>query len=320
MQLCQVALSGPPDRRQETIRWYTDGLGLVSAGGTTFAGAEMAQVQGIDAPTVDFDLDWLVDRSEFMQLELFAYRQPTPRPKRQDRSPAEVGYSVLCIHVHDLDRTLARLAELGTTALTPTVGSRGDRHVTVEDPSGAVIELFERDLTWDDGARPEARPEVNAAVRGVRLTVLDPGRTETWLTDVLGLHKLPAPVHGREHQPLWGAPAGAGAPTTVAYSDGRSFIEVVSYENAGADWAEDHQLCDQGILNIAFGTPDRATYYAVRRRVEGGPYRLNRHLVLAYDLEADYAVDDQGFSVELIYMEPAQYPNYGFSPKSVNPD
>ncbi|WP_342661409.1 hypothetical protein [Rhodococcus ruber] len=313
-----MALSGPTDRREETIRWYTEGLGFLDAGGTTFAGADMAEVQGINHPTVDFDLDWVVDRSEFMQLELFAYRQPTPRPKRRDRSPADVGYSVLCIHVLDFDGTLARLAELGTTPLGPVLGARGDRHVTVEDPAGAQIELFERDIQLGNAVETALRPEVNAAVRGVRLTVLDPARTDIWLTEVLGLRRLSDSVHGDEHRTLWNVPEEAGASTVVAYTDARSFIEVVSYERGSADWPADYQLSDQGILNIALGTPDRDTYFAVRTRVEEGPYVLNRHLVLADDLEADYALDDQGFSVELIYMEPAQYQNFGFRPRTVH--
>lgn len=316
MQLCQIALSGATSRASETVRWYRDGLGFLDAGGTTFSGADMAAVQGIDTDNVDFDLAWLVDRSSFMQLELFAYREPVPHPPRKDRTTADVGYRVVCIHVLDFDGTLSRLAELGTHPLSETVGPAGDRRVCVSDPNGARIELLERDVSFSgsDGEAP-LRPDVNAAVRGIRLVVLAPDLTRKWFTQVLGLWELESPVHGPEHDVLWDLPSDVSAVDRAAFTDGRSFFEVVSYGDQSRDWPAGYQLCDEGILNFALGTPDRDTYFTVRGRVESGPYRLNRHLVLAEDLEADYSVDDQGFSVELIYMEPSNYAQYGFEPK-----
>src|SRR5918996_3416550 len=110
MRLCQIALSVTDLRR--THAWYRDALGFVPAGGTNlFAGPLTTMVQGV--PRAASTCWWLVDRQDLFQLELFEFRSPPVRRLPADWRPCDIGYSMVGVHVSDLEGALARLERAG---------------------------------------------------------------------------------------------------------------------------------------------------------------------------------------------------------------
>ncbi|WP_322544785.1 hypothetical protein U2G91_02190 [Rhodococcoides fascians] len=307
MLINQIALSGR-SALADVSRWYAEGLGFVDAGGTSFAGPEIAQLQGIDLPTVALDLQWAIDRNDFMQLELFSYTEPVARPRAADWSPEVVGYNVLMVHVQDFDTTLANLAALGTHPSTDVIGEAGSRRACVADPNGTLIEIMEDDVT--SGSAVPIRPGVNAAVRGVRVTVPDLDKARKFFMEAIGL--TPAnPVHNAAHEALWGLTG--QEPKMFALTEGRSIVELVQYAQTRPRPA-DYRVCDEGILNIALGSIEKDDYLRTRARVEEAGHTLFSEFILSSDVEVNYVSDSEGnFNVELMYMATAAHKSFGFS-------
>ncbi|HUO74198.1 MAG TPA: hypothetical protein VMU39_25725, partial [Solirubrobacteraceae bacterium] len=91
-QVCIVARDGA-----QTARWYTQGLGMLPAGGNVFFGKLTERVQAVPNPLLR--AFWALDRQGFFQVEIFQYRKPRSRPRRLDWSPADWGYSMVGVHV-----------------------------------------------------------------------------------------------------------------------------------------------------------------------------------------------------------------------------
>lgn len=308
LRICQVAISG---RRTfaEAERWYVEGLGFEAAGGADFAGPDQAGVAGIDVPTLDTRLDWLVGRDEFFQLEYFSFREPETRPKRDDWTVADVGYNVVGVHVMAFDDTLERLAVLGSVPVGAVVGVDGDRRAVVLDPNGVVFELMERDIAAP-AARPPVRPEGNPAVRFVRATVADLGRSRRFFVETLGLE----PVSTELHSPQQEAALGVGeAPVdSEVVAAGGCFVELVQYaEGVARERPQDFRISDEGILNVACGSVVPGPVREARDRVHAGPYAVHDD-VRAPEFELNYVTDDQGFSVELLYIGASKHVEFGF--------
>jgi short-subunit dehydrogenase len=93
-------------------------------------------------------------------------------------------------------------------------------------------------------------------------------------------------------------------------------VELVEYADPrGRPWPPDYRISDQGLLNIAFGFRKRAEFEAAYRRCQeagiaanGPPFRLGAWSVV-------YVNDPQGFSVELLHVEPWYEARMGFSPR-----
>ncbi len=307
MLVNQIALSGRASLA-EVSRWYVDGLGFLDAGGATFAGPEIAQLQGIDLPTVALDMRWAIDRNDFMQLELFCYTEPVARPRTDDWAPDVVGYNVLMVHVVDFDDTLARLAALGTHPTTDPIGTPRRRRACVADPNGVLVEIMEDDLASSTAVT--VRPELNAAVRGVRVTVPDLERARDFFVDAIGLRPT-EPLHTSAHEALWGL--AQSTPEVVALTEGRSVIELVHYPHTRPR-PKDYRICDEGILNIALGSTDKDAYLRTRARVDDRGHTLHNEFILSADVEVNYVTDAQGtFNVELMFMGTAAHASFGFS-------
>ena len=310
MLVAQVAFNGTASL-ETVVAFYVDGLGfLPTAGGLAVGGPEIARLQGIDAPTAELDMRWAVDRTEFMQLELFTYTQPVPRPRPSDWSPAHVGYNIVTVHVSDFDSTLARLAQQEVALQSDVAGPAGDRRVCVADPNGNLVELVER----DPSPQVEAlRPEVNAAIRGIRITVPDLAGAKALFTEALGLTVSATALHDASHEALWGL-AGQ-VPELMALTDGRLVVELANYGPATRGWPEGHRISDVGVLNIAFASSDnKQDYVDTRARIAAGPHTVHPEAVLRPDLMGSYVTSDQGFSVELIYIEPSAFADFGWIP------
>ncbi|HYU59475.1 MAG TPA: SDR family NAD(P)-dependent oxidoreductase [Solirubrobacterales bacterium] len=310
MRLCQIASSVTDLRRAHA--WY-EKLGFLPAGGTNlFAGPIATMVQGV--PRAASTCWWLVDRQDQLQIELFEFRSPPVRRMPADWRPNDVGYSMLGIHVGDLDATLGRLAEDGTEPLSESLGDAGARRVCVRDPDGVLVELMEEDPR---APRPRERPRPDApAVRSVTLSVPSLERSRRVFEDVLGLKPAEGVgLHAPEHEALWGL-EGAKRESALLWADDM-LVELVEYlDPRGRDWPDGYRISDQGLLNIAFGFRDREEFErAYRRCIDSGliancpPVRLGAWSVV-------YVNDADGFSIELLHAEPWYEGQMGFSPRS----
>jgi short-subunit dehydrogenase/catechol 2,3-dioxygenase-like lactoylglutathione lyase family enzyme len=312
VRLSQIALSVTDLRRAQ--RWYREVLGLEPAGGTNlFAGPLASMVQGV--PRSASTCWWLVDRQDLFQVELFEFRSPLVRSLPRDWRPCDIGYTTVSFCVADLERTLARAAATGTAPLSDPVGEPGARRVCVRDPEGVLIELME-----DDPRAPEPRgrprPGLGAVARSVTLSVPDLERSRRLFAGTLGLEPANGlDLHGPEHEALWGLD-GARRESLLLWADD-VLVELVHYtEPAGRPWPPGYRISDQGLLNIAFGFRRRAEFEAAHRRcleaglsANGPPLRLGAWSVV-------YVNDDQGFSVELLHVEPWYERQMGFRPRA----
>lgn len=311
MRLCQIAVSVTDLRR--TQRWYRQVLGLEPAGGTNlFAGPLATMVQGV--PRSASTCWWLVDRQDFLQLELFEFRSPLVRRLAADWRPCDIGYTTISLSVADLDATLERASAAATPPLTTPIGERGERRVCVRDPEGVLIELMEDDPRAA-APRQRPRPGIGAVARSVTLSVPDLERSRRSFVDVLGLEIADGlSLHGPEHEALWGM-EGARRKSLPLWADD-VLIELVEYTDpVGRPWAPGHRISDQGLLNIAFGFRTRAEFEAAQRRCRKAGLQANGPPLRFGAWSVVYVNDDQGFSVELLHVEPWYEKQMGFKPR-----
>ena len=311
MRLSQIALSVSDLRRSQ--RWYRDVIGLEPGGGTNlFAGPLSSMVQGV--PRAASTCWWLVDRQDLFQVELFEFRSPLVRPLPPDWRPCDVGYTTVSFWVDDLDAVVERARGAGSEPLTEPVGEPGERRVCLRDPDGVLVELMEDDPR-SDAPRERPRADIGAVARAVTLSVPELDRSRRFFADVLGLAAAEGvELHRPEHEALWGL-AGAERERVCLWADD-FLVELVAYSKPlGRPWPEGYRISDLGILNIAFGFRRRSEFDDAWRRcsaagVEGNgpPLRLGAWSVV-------YVNDDQGFSVELLHVEPWYEGRLGFRPR-----
>jgi short-subunit dehydrogenase/catechol 2,3-dioxygenase-like lactoylglutathione lyase family enzyme len=312
VRLSQIAISVADLRRAQ--RWYHEVLGLEPAGGTNlFAGPLASMVQGV--PRSASTCWWLVDRQDLFQIELFEFRSPLVRSLPREWRPCDIGYTTISFWVADLDQTLERAAAAGSPPLSEPVGESGARRAGVRDPDGVLIELMEEDPR---APQPRERPRagVGAVARSVTLSVPDLERSRRFFGETLGLEAADGvELHTPEHEALWGL-EGARRQSVLLWADD-VLVELVEYmEPEGRPRPPGYRISDQGLLNIAFGFRRQAEFDAAYRRCEqagleanGPPLRLGAWSVV-------YVNDDQGFSVELLHVEPWYERRMGFRPRS----
>lgn len=289
-QVCVVARDG-----RATKRWYVDGLGLLPAGRSVFFGRLTERVQAVPRPFLH--AHWAIDGQELFQVEIFEYRRPRPRPRRADWTPADWGYSIVGVHVRDLDATLARLADLGTLPQAAHDAS-GDRRVCVHDPDGNLVELYERDPLVDV-APALARPGVQATVRAVTVSMPDLDAFCERAERGLGLVREQLTLHGPEHERLWGLD-GAGRRSAVLRGGGVA-LEVVQYERPlGRPWPDGYRLCDLGYMNVAVGFRDTAEFERRRESARAAGWTPHGKALEAGVFRVIYVDDPDGFDVELV--------------------
>jgi short-subunit dehydrogenase/catechol 2,3-dioxygenase-like lactoylglutathione lyase family enzyme len=312
LRLSQIAVSVSDLRRAQ--RWYRDVLGLEPGGGTNlFAGPLASMVQGI--PRSASTCWWLVDRQDFFQIELFEFRSPLVRPLPPDWRPCDVGYTTVAFWVDDLDGALDRARQTGSQPLTDPIGEAGERRVCVRDPDGVLIELMEDDPR-SDAPRERPRPGVPAVARAVTLSVPDLQRSLRFFGDVLGLPVAAGvELHRPEHEALWGLD-GAKSERVCLWADD-FLVELVSYSDPpGSPSPEGYRISDLGLLNIAFGFRKRAEFEVACRRCSEAGHKGNGPPVRLGAWSVVYVNDDQGFSVELLHVEPWYEGQMGFRPRS----
>ena len=307
--LCQIAFSvldGPG-----ALRWYQRAFGLTTAGGTRmFRGPLATRVQGL--PKVASTCRWLLDAQDFFQLEMFQFARPKPRPRRPDARPCDIGYARVGIHVAEFDAALVRLAQLDARPLAPPVGPIGARRACVRDLEGNFLERMEDDPRGPD-KRARPRRGAGVAVRSITLSVPDLGRARRFFADTLGLRESPVGLHEPGHEALWGLD---GAKCDALVLDaGDLFVELVQYTDpTGRAWPDGYRISDQGLLNVAFGFRDKAAFEAAYARCRAAGHRPNGEPLGLGAWSVVYVNDDQGFSVELLFVRPWYDGRMGFKP------
>lgn len=296
--LNQIALSVRDLRR--THQWYVDVFGFAMAGGTeAFKGYLAEKVQGI--PGARSSCWWLIDRQDFLQLELFEFERPFPRPLPRDWSRADTGYSTIGIHVSDFDATLARAVRHGSPGLSAAIGEPGRRRVCLRDPDGVLIEVMEDDpRATSPRARP--RPELPSVVRYVTLTVPDLSRAREFFVTGMGLDVATGiPLHGPEHEALWGLD-GARSESALLWADDL-LVELVEYvQPRGRPWPANYCISDRGLLNIAVGFRTGSALRRARTAAVTAGATPNWIMLDLLNWGVVYIDDPQRFSVELLYV------------------
>lgn len=290
-QVCIVARDG-----KRTAHWYTQGLGMLPAGRNVFFGKLTERVQAVPGPLLH--AFWALDGQGFFQVEIFQYVKPTSRPRRLDWTPADWGYSTVGVHVRDFDAALERLAAIGSLPYTEPIGPSGERRVCVPDPDGNLVELYERD-PLAGVASPHERPDLDATVRVVTVSVPDLEAFCARAERGLGLVREELDLHEPEHEHLWGLDR-ARRKATVLRGGGVA-LEVVQYESPpGRPWPDSYRLSDLGYMNVAVGFRDTGDFdrWFTKAQAEGWiPH--GRPLEIAI-FRVMYVDDPDGFDVEML--------------------
>jgi len=300
-----------------THAWYTAAFGYVPCSGTNaFKGYLAEKVQGV--PGARSSCWWLGDEQEFFQLELFQFERPETRPLADDWRPCDIGYSSIVLLVRNFDETLARLRVLGSELLTLPQGESGNRRVCVKDPEGVLLELLESDPLDHRGLL--VNPDVPVLTLGVTVSVPDLAASLAYFCDALGLIEAPElDLHRPEHEALWGL-EGAQAERRVLRA-GDSLVELVQYTNpVGTPMAADYRVSDQGLLNIALGFRSKKLFSATHQRCLQSGIKGNWRPLNMGAWNVVYVNDEQGFSVELLQVQPWYDAQMGFTPRKTSPN
>jgi catechol 2,3-dioxygenase-like lactoylglutathione lyase family enzyme len=311
MECCQLALSTMDLTR--THWWYQRALGFVAAGERRQRGGpEFAAVPGL--PEVSLDVWCLVGRQPFVQIEMIEFARPRMRPRPATWRRSDIGYTTVGIHVPDFDAAVTRIDNVGGQFLTDPIGRRGDRRVSLLDPDDTLVELMEAAPEWQPLAIPGDRVGW-PAIATVSLSVRDLGRARAFWVDVIGASPLPDDaVHRVEHEALWGL-AGSVRHTAVVRA-GTIAVELVRYDSPiSRGRPAGYFLSDQGILNVAIGSTDKREFDAVYARATAQGFRGHTEpWTVPGVATVVYLTDDQGFSVELLHVEPGSLARMGFAP------
>ena len=306
-QVCIVARNG-----KLTARWYTAGLGMLPAGRTVFFGKLAKRVQAVPGPL--FHAFWALDGQGFFQVEIFQYLKPSSRPRRLDWTPADWGYSTVGVHVRDFDAALARLAALGSLPYTEPIGPVGERRVCMPDPDGNLVELHERDPLAEI-APPLERPDLDATVRVVTVSVPNLEAFCARAERGFGLVREDLRLHGPEHEHLWGLD-GAERNAAVLRGGGVA-LEVVEYASPrGRPWPDGHRLSDFGCMNVAVGFRDSGEFDRCFASARAEGWTPHARPVEAGLARVMYVDDPDGFDVEMLCARTWADRLTGFAPST----
>jgi NAD(P)-dependent dehydrogenase (short-subunit alcohol dehydrogenase family)/catechol 2,3-dioxygenase-like lactoylglutathione lyase family enzyme len=307
--ICQVAFSAVDART--LLSWYQSAFGLLPSGTTLFGGPLATRVQGIERNLSV--CRWLVDSQDFFQLEFFSFVSPKTRKRPTHDRLCDLGYRMIGIHVSDFEATMARLRKL--RSVPRTIGEAPSRMACVRDPEGNWVEIFERDPLA--GRAPEkARADLTATVRSVTLSVPDlDAASKIWI-EGFGLPNASEPLHGVEHEALWGL-TGARREAKVVQAGG-VLLELVEYQAPEpARHPPDYQISDQGIMNIALGFSSAAEFDAFYDRAVAIGCRPNGEPLDIGVFKVMYVNEPVGGeSVELLCARRRAFGIAGFSPRS----
>jgi catechol 2,3-dioxygenase-like lactoylglutathione lyase family enzyme len=312
LPIIQIAFAVIDLRRTDT--WWREGLGLLPVGGnrTLMRGPKASRLQNIDG--LAMTVWWLAGRNESAQLALYQYESPVSKLMPDDYRACDLGYSRCGVWVGDFDAALQRLASLGTLPLSPPVGPHGQRRVCVRNPDGVFVELMEDDPL--PAQNHEGRRTAPAAIRSVTLSTPDLAASVGYFCGGLGMSTHDKPLHDSEHEALWELEGAHCHRQVLTSGHGGSSIllEVVEYQKPAArPFPPNYRLCDQRIINISLGDPQRFDgISATLAQAEGAGARCLSAPVTIGPAECVYLTDPLGFSQEICSAK------YGSAPRSAD--
>lgn len=314
LRICQVALC--TSDLPSSARLYSEVFGFADAGTRVLWGERIAEIQGLGDDTA-LTIQWLVGRTDFVQLELFHHTVPPQRRRIGERGPGDLGWVRFGVAIPDFDAALERLRRHGVTMLTEPVAVDGLRRVAFVDPHvGCVVEVFEEGDATPGGIRPRFY-DLAPAVVYVALSVADLDTARRFYVGSLGLVEEPGTrLHGPEHEALWGL-EGARCERFVARG-GDVLLEVVRYDDPPPrPLPADHRLSDQGFMNVALGTRDPGELVAAYDRLHADGFTASS--TAPRGAGGTYVADGTGTTAELLLTPRELDPDFGFSPHPTFP-
>ena len=321
--LNQIAFAVLDLRRTEA--WWREGLGFLPAGGNRmlFRGPVTGMIQSIRGLAMTC---WcLVGRSAWAQLEMFQYESPHSALMPSDYRACDLGYSRCGVWVTDFDAALASLAAQGSTALAPPMGALGQRRACVRNPDGVYVEIMEADPLTGGGdvGRTGSRMDCPVAIRCVTLSTPDLEKTTAFLTHGLGMRVIDIALHDDAQEAIWNL---EGARCTRRVFMGGSgnetmLLEAVQYHDPlGQPFPTGYRLCDQRILNVAFGDPSGpAGLRSMRRRALAAGATPNCPHIQMGVAGCVYVQDPLGFSFEFMWARwKLGHRLFGFLPSPIH--
>ncbi|MFL6601918.1 MAG: VOC family protein [Steroidobacteraceae bacterium] len=135
---------------ERSIAFYRDGLGMELVFEDVFEGAQYERILGLKGATGKV----AVLKVGNIQIELFEFLHPPPKPNDPNRPVCDHGITHFCIEVTDIDGYYKRLNSVGATFHCAPLLFAGEGTATYgRDPDGNVFELLElRRAGENDGA------------------------------------------------------------------------------------------------------------------------------------------------------------------------
>jgi len=202
---------------------------------------------------------WMVGGQKFFQLEIFHHTQPAQRPQPANWRPSDHGWVRFGVSVTDYESCIAVLDKQHITRLGGEGIADGLRRTAFLDPFiGVVVEVMERART--DNIQ-------GCAIAYVTSSVSDLPSARQFYGNTLGFEIADlAQLHQPSDEALWGL-AGAKRDGFLVHA-GDALLEIVRYADpVGRPRAENYQISDQGIMNIAMGSREKADVAAALTRI-----------------------------------------------------
>jgi catechol 2,3-dioxygenase-like lactoylglutathione lyase family enzyme len=125
---------------ERSMHFYRDTLGMVVVAEGAFSGKDFEAILGLKNVRGRAALL----KAERLQVELFQFETPQPRPSAPDRPVCDHGITHFCIEVADVDAAYDRLLRAGVRFHTSPITFFGTTRATYgRDPDGNVFELMQ---------------------------------------------------------------------------------------------------------------------------------------------------------------------------------
>jgi catechol 2,3-dioxygenase-like lactoylglutathione lyase family enzyme len=290
-----------------TLELFSEAFGFRNAGGQVILG-ELIQLQGLDKNCHAL-LWWLLGAQPRLQLEFFHHTRPAQRPLRADWTPADLGWTRFGIAVERFDHALAEMAKRGIHPIAGVSSVHGLRRCAYRDPFiGVIVEIME------DGPPLRARTgrQHAPALVYAAASVSDLMSAKHFYENILQLPIVPNyTLHAPGSDALWGLPGARSDAFLVEAGD--VLLEIVKYASpVGRPRPADYRASDQGIVNVALGSFEKAPMEATLDRLAAAGYRPP-YLIETDDLLCGYILEPER-EIELAAIPETLESGLGFVP------
>lgn len=132
---------------ERSIEFYRQAFGMEVIVQANFDGGPHAQIMALDGAKGRVAL-LKAQCAGLLQVELFEFENPPPKPADPNRPVCDRGITHFCISVSDVEKEYERLKAAGMLFhCRPLLFQSGNKAVYGRDPDGNVIELHERAKT-----------------------------------------------------------------------------------------------------------------------------------------------------------------------------